>query len=125
MKRPALLFICLAGFAFFFPVNAQLQAVQLQCEYRDNPPGIDETQPRLSWILDSGGKSRTQTAYRILAASSAENLSLDIGDYPLVCQIIDKKDVGMLGLIYALKLSYQIHLLEHSGFRFSLYHGTK
>ncbi|MBE0652553.1 MAG: family 78 glycoside hydrolase catalytic domain [Bacteroidales bacterium] len=80
MKRPALLFICLAGFAFFFQVSAQLQAVQLQCEYRDNPPGIDETQPRLSWILDSGGKSKSQTAYRILAASSAENLSLDTGD---------------------------------------------
>ncbi|MCS7254221.1 MAG: family 78 glycoside hydrolase catalytic domain [Armatimonadota bacterium] len=55
----------------------------LRCEYRINPVGIDVGNPRLSWTLESkehGARGKRQSAYRILVASSLENLNKDIGD---------------------------------------------
>ena len=53
---------------------------QLRCEYLQNPLGIDAQRPRLSWILRSDVRGQKQTAYRILAASSAALLAQDKGD---------------------------------------------
>ena len=55
-------------------------AVNLRCEYLVNPMGIDVVEPRLSWILKSGRRSETQSAYQILVASSGELLESDKGD---------------------------------------------
>jgi alpha-L-rhamnosidase len=45
--------------------------VDLRCEYRRNPLGIDVEQPRLAWRLEAapGARGVAQSAYRILAAS--------------------------------------------------------
>ncbi len=62
---------------------ASLRPEQLRCEYRTNPVGIDEEQPRLSWWLtaaDSKSRGLRQAAYRILVATSAKNLRSGIGD---------------------------------------------
>ncbi|MDR2848958.1 MAG: glycoside hydrolase family 78 protein [Verrucomicrobiota bacterium] len=60
---------------------AGIGAGHLRCEYRDNPQGIDETLPRLSWQLDAGGaRGVRQTAYHILVASRAELLRQNTGD---------------------------------------------
>ena len=48
--------------------------VSLFCEYRTNPLGLDRTTPRLSWRMETGRPGARQTAYRILAASSVEQL---------------------------------------------------
>ena len=52
----------------------------LRCEYRVDPLGIEETAPRLSWIVESGERGQRQTACRRLVASSEELLSKDRGD---------------------------------------------
>jgi len=52
----------------------------LKCEYLENPSGIDEVRPRLGWILESAERGQKQTAYRIIVASSEENLKKDVGD---------------------------------------------
>ena len=44
------------------------------CEYRTNPLGIDVTQPRLSWQLETSRQGARQSAYRVLASSSKEAL---------------------------------------------------
>jgi hypothetical protein len=54
---------------------------QLRCELLENPLGIDASQPRLSWILDSTARGQRQTAYEILVASSAEDLQPDLADF--------------------------------------------
>ncbi len=54
--------------------------VNLRTEYLNNPEGIDETKPRLSWQLQSGERSQKQTAYRILVASSTATLGSNRGD---------------------------------------------
>ena len=51
-----------------------------QCEYQDQPLGIDHSAPRLSWTLESDARGQKQTAYRVLVARSAETLHSDRGD---------------------------------------------
>ncbi len=57
-----------------------MQATNLRVEYLTNPLGIDAVRPRLSWTLESNRRGQKQMAYRILVASSEENLSKDIAD---------------------------------------------
>ncbi|HOK04022.1 MAG TPA: family 78 glycoside hydrolase catalytic domain [Victivallales bacterium] len=48
--------------------------VDLCCEFKKNPIGIDEVKPRLSWKLADTRQGAMQTAYRILAASTRDAL---------------------------------------------------
>ncbi|MBN2287947.1 MAG: alpha-L-rhamnosidase N-terminal domain-containing protein, partial [Candidatus Glassbacteria bacterium] len=58
----------------------EMKVTSLRCEYLENPLGIDETRPRLSWVLESPERGQYQSAYRILVASSPETLAGDQGD---------------------------------------------
>lgn len=63
--------------------SVDLSAAQihsLRCENQINPLGIDCAEPRLSWQLDSDKRGVQQTAYRILVASSLEQLAEGQGD---------------------------------------------
>ena len=51
-----------------------LRAVELRCEYRVNPLGIDVENPRLNWRLESDVQGQGQAAYQILVASTLEDL---------------------------------------------------
>jgi alpha-L-rhamnosidase len=61
---------------------AGVQAADLQCEHLKEPIGMDVTVPRLSWRMDdpAHARGRRQSAYRVLVASSSEQLAKDIGD---------------------------------------------
>jgi len=59
---------------------AKVKISSLRCEYMENPLGIDNKSPQLSWKLTSSGKDQTQTAYRILVASDAAELDKNVGD---------------------------------------------
>ena len=63
-----------------YSVAQPLIATELQCEHLVDPIGLDKTQPRLSWIVESNERNAYQVAYRILVASSLENLDTDVGD---------------------------------------------
>lgn len=47
----------------------------LRCEYLKNPLGIDELLPRLSWIFESSRRGARQVAYRVIVASTPEQLA--------------------------------------------------
>src|SRR5512135_1481733 len=50
--------------------QAVCRPVHLRCEYFENPLGIDERQPRLSWWLETEHRRGAgQTAYQILVSS--------------------------------------------------------
>lgn len=51
----------------------------LKSEYTNDPIGIDVA-PQFSWCIESDARGVKQTSYRILVASSPDNLSADIGD---------------------------------------------
>ncbi|GMW00354.1 MAG: rhamnosidase, partial [Candidatus Hydrogenedentota bacterium] len=59
---------------------SSITAGRLRVEYKVDPLGIDETSPRLFWIVQSNDRGQRQTAYQILVASSAESLAADQGD---------------------------------------------
>lgn len=62
-------------------VSAQtLRHENLRCEFRVDPLGLDVRQPRLSWTLSSSNRGQEQTACRVLAASSLEQLEREEGD---------------------------------------------
>lgn len=57
--------IVVSGFVTAAPTH-------LRCDYRDNPIGIDNQAPRLSWQSDNTGQNWTQSAYQILVASDPD-----------------------------------------------------
>lgn len=56
------------------------QVGRLQCDYAQNPIGIDDSRPSLSWIVTSPERGDKQTAYQVLVASSPDLLSANKGD---------------------------------------------
>ncbi len=52
----------------------------LRCEYMVNPLGIDETKPRLSWVIESERRGARQTAWQVQVASTAEALAAGRAD---------------------------------------------
>jgi alpha-L-rhamnosidase len=56
--------------------------MDLTCEYRTDPLGIDNTKPRLSWKLvgDPQTRGQEQTGYHVIVASSVANLDAGRGD---------------------------------------------
>jgi alpha-L-rhamnosidase len=55
-----------------------VKVTNLRCEYKENPLGIDVTQPRLSWKMAADGRGTVQSAYQIQVAAS--EAALDSGD---------------------------------------------
>ena len=62
------------------PSGDGLKPAALRCEAKTDPLGIDETQPRLSWIVVSDQRGQKQTAYQILVAATESALQKNIGD---------------------------------------------
>jgi hypothetical protein len=69
--KPILFVLALLTPAF----AAGLTPYGLETEARVTPVGIDVPRPRLSWKLESPDREQKQTAYRVLAATSAEKLA--------------------------------------------------
>ena len=57
------------------PAATPCKAVGLVCEYLVNPLGLETQTPRLSWHLEDSRLDAKQTAYRLVAASSAAKLA--------------------------------------------------
>ena len=57
------------------PMVGLITATRLTCEWLHEPAGIVARQPRLAWQVQSVERGARQTAYRILAATSAERLT--------------------------------------------------
>ncbi len=83
------LFVPYVSLALFFP-DAKAQSADhssmdieaLQCEYLDNPVGVDVSCPRFTWQLTDSLQRRgqRQTAYELLVASNEDILAEDKGD---------------------------------------------
>jgi alpha-L-rhamnosidase len=76
----ALAILALAAAVCVVSGQGALSVQGLRCEYLANPLGIDVEKPRLTWTLSPGPNGRSQSAYRILAASSPDKLQKDQGD---------------------------------------------
>ncbi|MFT3781596.1 MAG: family 78 glycoside hydrolase catalytic domain [Nibricoccus sp.] len=56
------------------------EVIDLRCDFAQAPLGVDSGVPRLSWQMRSDEPGQRQTAYQIIAASSAGMLEQDRGD---------------------------------------------
>src|SRR5271157_2653004 len=79
------LFSLMIPAAAIFAAEAQsvLHPVDLRCEYRANPLGVDTLAPRLSWklaVADPTARGLGQSAYQVLVASSEALLTRNQGD---------------------------------------------
>lgn len=52
----------------------------LRCEYLVDPLGIDESKPRLSWVIETLRRGARQAAWRVRVASSAQALAAGKAD---------------------------------------------
>ena len=68
--KSAVLSFCLILFSLYSLTAQQ----NLRCEYKTNPIGIDELQPRFSWQLPSKERNYKQTAYQIRVAANLKAL---------------------------------------------------
>ena len=85
MNTPTFLRSLLLGGAIISAAMAapSLTPVELRCEFRTNPLGLGEAQPRLSWKLaarDPAARGLRQTAWQVLVAASADGLAAGRGD---------------------------------------------
>jgi alpha-L-rhamnosidase len=60
--------------------NSGITLAALRCEYLVAPDSIASPTPRLSWQLESMRRGAAQTAWQVLVATSAENLTKGKGD---------------------------------------------
>jgi len=78
------LFIWLLPLAVFLaaalPSARAVTVDELRCEHLPSPLGIDVTQPRLSWQLQSDQRGERQTAWQVRVADSAAGLAAGQGD---------------------------------------------
>jgi len=63
-----------------FTLQAQIKIVDLTCDYKSNPIGIDHTQPVLNWKIQSKKYNVLQTAYQILVADNLKDLKANKGN---------------------------------------------
>jgi len=57
-----------------------IKVSNLQCEYKSDPSGIENTTPELSWQISSTQRDVMQTAYHILVADNIESLNKGVGN---------------------------------------------
>ncbi|MBS3769335.1 MAG: family 78 glycoside hydrolase catalytic domain [Bacteroidales bacterium] len=57
------------------------EIAQMQCEYLEQPKGIDMEHPRFSWVINHTERGVSQSAYRLLVADNREDLENDAGNF--------------------------------------------
>ncbi len=58
----------------------EISVSRLRCESLENPLGVHESVPRLSWVVESPARGTNQSAWRVIVASSEEKLADGEGD---------------------------------------------
>lgn len=81
MRRPSILIILVTMVLFSCSRTEPFkQPGNLLCEYRINPLGIDDMQPRFYWHFNDSTRGAVQTAYHVLVASDPKLLKRNTGD---------------------------------------------
>lgn len=80
MRRPWALVCGLLLTLVSLACKAEIMPVEPRVEWRVNPLGVETSSPRLSWKVQSSQRGATQSAYRILVASTTNALNAGAGD---------------------------------------------
>ncbi|TZF83834.1 Bacterial alpha-L-rhamnosidase [Pedobacter sp. BS3] len=74
------LFICLLSLSPLFVASQTINVTRLQCQNANNPLGVEQPNPALSWQLTSNQRNTMQTAYRILVSDDVNLLKSNKGN---------------------------------------------
>src|SRR6478609_3288513 len=83
MRLRALLSFVALGMLPLMAATVSIRVVDLRVEYRKNPLGIDELQPRLSWRLEAlktPARNLKQSAWQVIVASNEKSAAAGQGD---------------------------------------------
>jgi len=61
-------------------MTSSLAPYDLRCEYLENPLGLDEPHPRLSWKLRDERRGARQRAWQVRVAQSQDSLKAPLWD---------------------------------------------
>lgn len=75
--------------------QATVTVLNLRCEYRSNPLGIDTPQPRLGWMLRSDHRADFQAAYQVLTASNPKKLAQGDADLWDSGKVMSGESIGV------------------------------
>ncbi|MBC9797154.1 alpha-L-rhamnosidase [Sinomicrobium weinanense] len=78
MKNFKLLTISLTFAALFLSVPLFSQVISIDrlfCENRENPLGIENINPKLTWVLSSDGRNKKQSAYQVQVSENPDNFT--------------------------------------------------
>jgi alpha-L-rhamnosidase len=96
-----------------------VQVTRLRCEHREDIPCIDGEAPRLSWMLEAEGRDRRQSAYRILVATSEEDLAAENGTLWDSGRVASSRtvDIAYAGLVLprASEVAWTVQVWDESG----------
>ena len=81
--------------------SSEVTIINLRTELKINPLGIDISNPRLSWELQSEERGTFQTAYEIFVSDNQEDLEKNNGD---VWQTGKVKSNSTFGIVFTGKL---------------------
>lgn len=70
MRCACRLLFCASVALVRFALAQSLHPTHLRCEYLENPLGLGELRPRLSWWCESARQGERQSAYQIIVSSS-------------------------------------------------------
>jgi hypothetical protein len=93
-------FLAAYGVMLVSAVHAQILATNLRCGFLSNPLGVDEPAPRLTWQLQAvepGERGQVQTAFEVIAATSADAIAHSHGDLWDSGKIISDSQVVVYG----------------------------
>ncbi len=76
----ALLLLAILGSCAGPGEHGMIDPINLRCDYRINPMGINTLQPRFSWELSSGERGQYQSAFEILVSGDTAKLAGDKGN---------------------------------------------
>lgn len=75
MKKLFYLIICILISGSALPAFSKVSITNLRTEMKNNPNGIDVSNPRLMWQIESSLTDVNQTAYQIIVAESVKDLN--------------------------------------------------
>jgi predicted GH43/DUF377 family glycosyl hydrolase len=76
MNKLVLIFLLLASQAGY---SQEVKVLNLRCDYRSDPEGIETSAPKLAWELQSSHRSMLQTAWRVLVSDDTLSLLRNTG----------------------------------------------
>ncbi len=100
-------------------MSTTLYVKRLRCEYLENPLGIDEVRPRLSWNIESDRRGARQVAWRVRVASSADHLARGEADLWDSGRVADDRTVHIeydgVPLVSRMACHWQVQVWDEQG----------